>query len=143
MKLFLVSILLSSLATGYILRIPKTIKNKFSLKDSFQNFPKSNTQKLKKSIIESTSIFSSILLTSSTISYAKTFEPIERGQRPDISEAAIPPPTGNLPDFKKVRKDLKDLIEGKPDKGPTLVRLAWHSSGTVRITNIIISVNIK
>jgi cytochrome c peroxidase len=37
---------------------------------------------------------------------------------------------GVLPDFSAVRRDIKELIEAKMDKGPTLVRLAWHSSGT-------------
>ena len=36
----------------------------------------------------------------------------------------------NFPDFGKVRTDIIELIKTKPDKGPTLVRLAWHSSGT-------------
>lgn len=33
-------------------------------------------------------------------------------------------------DYKAVASDLSDLIKKNPDWGPTLVRLAWHSSGT-------------
>ena len=33
-------------------------------------------------------------------------------------------------DFKAVRKAVYDLVKSNPDKGPTLLRLAWHSSGT-------------
>ena len=33
-------------------------------------------------------------------------------------------------DFKQLRKDVKALMEKDANLGPTLVRLAWHSSGT-------------
>ncbi|KAL7463546.1 hypothetical protein ACHAXS_003908 [Conticribra weissflogii] len=33
-------------------------------------------------------------------------------------------------DFKAVASDIADIINADPNKGPTLVRLAWHSSGT-------------
>lgn len=33
-------------------------------------------------------------------------------------------------DYENVAKDITALMESDPDKGPTLVRLAWHSSGT-------------
>ena len=33
-------------------------------------------------------------------------------------------------DYKKVSDDVAKLVRKDPDKGPTLVRLAWHSSGT-------------
>ena len=34
-------------------------------------------------------------------------------------------------DYKAVAADVADLVKANPDWGPTLVRLAWHSSGTV------------
>eukprot|EP00752_Nemacystus_decipiens_P009671 g8640.t1 len=33
-------------------------------------------------------------------------------------------------DYSKVRSDIEGIISKDADKGPTLVRLAWHSSGT-------------
>lgn len=32
-------------------------------------------------------------------------------------------------DYKAVAADIADLVKKNPDWGPTLVRLAWHSSG--------------
>jgi hypothetical protein len=94
--------------------------------------PESEIGTARKSLFKSLSVTASAVLLLSSGVLARTFEPIERGQRPDISEAAILPPNGAQPDYAAVRKDIEDLIKAKPDKGPTLVRLAWHSSGTVR-----------
>ncbi|KAL7539702.1 hypothetical protein ACHAXR_009509 [Thalassiosira sp. AJA248-18] len=33
-------------------------------------------------------------------------------------------------DYKAVANDIAGIIKADPDKGPTLLRLAWHSSGT-------------
>lgn len=32
-------------------------------------------------------------------------------------------------DYKAVAADIEDLIKADPDKGPTMIRVAWHSSG--------------
>jgi len=34
------------------------------------------------------------------------------------------------PNYEKIRKEIEDLIEKDENRGPTLVRLAWHASGT-------------
>ena len=88
---------------------------------------------MKRSLFQGLSIATSSVLVASSAVVAKTFEPIERGQRPDDSEAAIVSPNGARPDYSAVRKDIEEIIKAKPDKGPTLVRLAWHSSGTVTL----------
>lgn len=52
-----------------------------------------------------------------------------REQRPEATDAAYVS-NGNDADYKLVRQDIAELINVNPAKGPTLVRLAWHSSGT-------------
>lgn len=52
-----------------------------------------------------------------------------REQRPEATDAAFSS-NGNQADYKLVRQDIAELINVNPAKGPTLVRLAWHSSGT-------------
>ena len=40
-------------------------------------------------------------------------------------------------DYKAVAADVADLVKANPDWGPTLVRLAWHSSGKCKCKIII------
>jgi len=42
----------------------------------------------------------------------------------------IQPARADGVDYKAVAAEMMDLVKADPDKGPTLVRLAWHSSGT-------------
>lgn len=57
-------------------------------------------------------------------------ESVKLQQPPDRYKDMSVSLTGVRPDFNAVRRDIADLIRNAPDKGPTLVRLAWHSSGT-------------
>ena len=43
---------------------------------------------------------------------------------------ASAPAAGAAVDYKRVGGDVAALVRKDPDKGPTLVRLAWHASGT-------------
>lgn len=43
-------------------------------------------------------------------------------QKPAFAEAAV--------DYTKVKGEIEKLLDANDDIGPTLVRLAWHSSGT-------------
>jgi cytochrome c peroxidase len=94
--------------------------------------PKNLNDIYKLKVIES--VASSTFLTSMIgveKVYAKLdFDQKEYENRPDKLSAADPIDIGIKPDYAKVRKDLMELVLGRPDKGPTLVRLAWHSSGT-------------
>ena len=46
------------------------------------------------------------------------------------NQALAVPVTDGRVNYKAIRDEIADLIKKTPDKGPTLVRLAWHSSGT-------------
>jgi cytochrome c peroxidase len=70
-----------------------------------------------------------------SIANAYTFDPIPRESRPDATDAAITY-SGIKPDFVALRRDIDDIIREMPAKGPTLVRLGWHASGTYdKMTN--------
>ena len=48
--------------------------------------------------------------------------------------AAVAPTTARAADavdYKAVAADVAKIIKSDPDKGPTFLRLAWHSSGAV------------
>lgn len=59
----------------------------------------------------------------------KDEQQLQQNQRPDAQDGAVVR-NGASPDYSAVRKDIENLILDRPEKGPTLVRLAWHSSGT-------------
>lgn len=50
--------------------------------------------------------------------------------RASNGESALNKAADSEKDFKQLRKDVKALMEKDANLGPTLVRLAWHSSGT-------------
>lgn len=52
------------------------------------------------------------------------------GMTTNIQPAMADDSTPAAVDYKAVAADIAKLITETPDKGPTLVRLAWHSSGT-------------
>ena len=48
----------------------------------------------------------------------------------DIDPSKEEPKETVVLDYKDVAKDILKAVQDNPDWGPTLVRLAWHSSGT-------------
>ena len=72
-----------------------------------------------------------IFLASSRRANAKLdFDQKEYENRPDMLDAAPRVDIGTQPDWKKLKAELTDYVVANPNKGPTLVRLAWHSCGT-------------
>ena len=58
------------------------------------------------------------------------FDQKEYENRPSAQDAAPPVDRGIEPNWKNLKTELSEYIKTKPEKGPTLVRLAWHASGT-------------
>ena len=58
------------------------------------------------------------------------FDQKEYENRPSAQDAAPPVDRGIEPKWKNLKAELSEYIKTKPEKGPTLVRLAWHASGT-------------
>jgi Peroxidase len=69
------------------------------------------------------SFLDSIVLTTSA---SLLFPTLSIADDDEIEEAA---PVKSV-DYKAVAEDIASLVKEVPDRGPTLVRLAWHSSGT-------------
>lgn len=60
---------------------------------------------------------------------------LQQNQKPDPL-SGVQQYIGVKPDWAKIRVAIDELIKARPEKGPTLVRLAWHSSGTYdKMTN--------
>lgn len=72
---------------------------------------------------------SSLLVVEKSNAYDDLVRELQQSQRPDPLSASVVI-NGNPPNYADVRKDISETINVKPDKGPTFVRLAWHSSGT-------------
>ena len=73
--------------------------------------------------------FSSSVLFPRVANARLDFDQKEYEARPSKQDAQVQQ-NGNPADYKAVRKDIAELISNRIEKGPTLVRLAWHSSGT-------------
>ena len=71
----------------------------------------------RRSFLLSSSAFAASLA-SATASGFMVFPPTSAG----ASSSSV--------DYKAVAADIQSIVQATPDKGPTLVRLAWHSSGT-------------
>ena len=55
---------------------------------------------------------------------------------PDVARSTTNPPSKEaIVDYKAVANDIGDMIARVPYRGPPLVRLAWHASGTFDATN--------
>ena len=95
--------------------------------------PQSSVKAIKEEIISLGSRYvipAAFLATSQRVSARLDFDQKEYENRPSALDAAPPVDTGIQPNWKKLKADLMEYVAANPNKGPTLVRLAWHSSGT-------------
>ena len=95
--------------------------------------PKTPSQFLKKDVrvvAEKAGVLPAVLAFSRTANAKLDFDQKEYENRPDALDAAPPIGLGIQPNWKKLKGDLTEYVLANPNKGPTLVRLAWHSSGT-------------
>jgi len=108
------------------------------MKTTSSSIPKSYNEKLKNNAnIVALASFSLILNPISTIAAVLSDEErqLQQNQKPDALSAQITY-VGKKPDFQKIRLAIDELIKSRPEKGPTLVRLAWH--GTLLLLLLII-----
>lgn len=101
---------------------------------SYQVSPASIKSNLINSLLKKGNVIVStgVLLTSfPTVAYVMSEQErsLQQNQRPDALDATVTR-NNNAPNYENVRSDIEAIIKEKPDKGPTFVRLAWHSSGT-------------
>lgn len=71
------------------------------------------------------------------ISYPRIALPALQASRRDVLASSVGavaislwPSVSLAVDYKEVAQDIEALVRADSNKGPTLVRLAWHSSGT-------------
>jgi len=104
----------------------------YKCKMTLVNSPIKAKDYIYKGIVKAAAIIP-LTLSAIKVSNAKVLTEEERqlqqNQRPEKYDES-PTFNGNAPDYKSVAKDIAEIISNKPDKGPTFVRLAWHSSGT-------------
>jgi catalase (peroxidase I) len=47
-----------------------------------------------------------------------------------VALLTVVPSSPDVLDYQAISAEIESLIQQNPNQGPTLVRLAWHSSGT-------------
>jgi hypothetical protein len=134
MKLLLAFIVLAT-ATALVHHAHRQTRTRFTSMSA--DAPKTDADAFKQGITSGLGILgstASILFAKPLVSLARaglTSEEAElqQNQRPDALDAQVVY-NGIKPNYKAIRNDIIEQIDRKPAKGPTFVRLAWHSSGT-------------
>jgi hypothetical protein len=137
--LLIVLVILQSISNGYKISSMRRFLN-MKINDIS---PLSQQEYNQKNIMNAMILTIPIVITTTTTNPLKAMSAIlsseerqlQQNQKPDAL-SGIPAYTGIKPEWKKMQSDISELIKARPEKGPTLVRLAWHSSGTYdKMTN--------